>query len=301
MIKLKNWSSYKMLFKENESLTYYEVLERASSFLREIRHSSFVAEWLIRERLDWTKTDLVMNYNNTMPKAELKQFIEDFKAFLKGKPMQQIIGHEWFYNRKFKVTEDTLIPRPETEEWLDRVLKELPDRNLNVLDIGTGTGILGITLKLERPNDTVTATDISEPALEVARENAKRLDADVAFKLGDLFEPVKGDTFNLILCNPPYIGEDEIDVMDQSVLDYEPKTALFAQADGLAIYNEIAGSIGDYLKSDFYAFFEIGYKQGEKVSQIFKEALPQAKIEIWKDFNGHNRVVAVYQQTEGVK
>lgn len=290
-----------MLFKENETLTYYEVLERASSFLKEIRHSSFVAEWLMRERLDWTKTDLILNYNNEMPGESLRQFEQDFKAFLKGQPMQYIIGHEWFYNRKFKVTENTLIPRPETEEWLDRVLKELPDRKLNVLDIGTGTGVMGITLKLERPNDTVTATDISEAALKVAKENAKRLQANVSFKLGDLFDPVKEETFDLIVCNPPYIAEAEMDVMDSSVLAYEPKAALFAKEEGLANYKKIAESINEYLKPESCAFFEIGYKQGEKVSQLFKNALPEARIELWKDFNGHDRVVAVYLETESVK
>lgn len=282
-----------MLFEENESLTYYEVLERAYSFLREIRHSSFVAEWLMRERLDWTKTDLVMNYSKTMPQEELKQFEADFKEFLKGKPMQQIIGHDWFYDRKFKVTEATLIPRPETEEWLDRVLKQLPDEPLNVLDIGTGTGVLAITTKLERPDDHVTATDISEEALQVAQENAKTLGADVTFKLGDLFEPVKGQTFDLILCNPPYIGEDELDVMDQSVIDHEPKSALFAEDEGLALYKKMAQNIEDYVATEGQIFFEIGYRQGEQVAELFKTAVPNAKVEVWQDFNGLDRVVAI--------
>ena len=175
MIKLKNWSIYNMKFEQNEELTYYEVLKRASSFLREIHHSSFVAEWLMRERLDWNKTELVINYQNIMPLAQIKQFEADFKAFLEGLPMQQIIGHEWFYNRKFKVTKDTLIPRPETEEWLERVLSILPKGPLDIVDIGTGIGVLGVTIKCERPENNVTITDISEDALLVAKENAETL------------------------------------------------------------------------------------------------------------------------------
>lgn len=285
-----------MFTENNPSPTYYEVLERASSFLSEIRHSSFVAEWLMRERLDWTKTDLILNYNNKMPPDEIEQFETDFKEFLKGKPMQQIIGHEWYYNRKFKVTEDTLVPRPETEEWQNRVLTSLQHEELNVLDIGTGTGVLAITHKLERPQDKVTATDIRPKTLEVAKENAEELEAKITFKLGNLLEAVAGEQFDLILCNPPYISQNEVDVMDQSVLDYEPEEALFAENDGLAIYQEMANSIATHLKPKARVFFEIGYKQGEAVRTLFQEALPDAQIEVWQDFNRLDRVVAIYTQ-----
>lgn len=293
MTKLKNWSIYKMKFDQTEALTYYEVLDRASSFLRELNHSSFVAEWLMRERLDWSKTELVMQYRNVMPVSELKQFERDFEEFLKGLPMQQIIGHEWFYNRKFKVTEDTLIPRPETEEWLEQVLTDLPQEPLTVVDIGTGTGIIGLTVKLERPADDVTITDISKEALDVAKENAQVLGAEITAELGDLFEPLVGKKFDAIISNPPYISEAEINVMDQSVLDYEPKSALFADEDGLAIYKRMAESIEKYLKPNGRIYLEIGYRQGDSVSRLFKNAFPDAKVTIWQDFNQLDRVVAV--------
>ena len=282
-----------MKFDQTEALTYYEVLDRASSFLRELNHSSFVAEWLMRERLDWSKTELVMQYRNVMPVSELKQFERDFEEFLKGLPMQQIIGHEWFYNRKFKVTEDTLIPRPETEEWLEQVLTELPQEPLTVVDIGTGTGIIGLTVKLERPADDVTITDISKEALDVAKENAQVLGAEITAELGDLFEPLVGKKFDAIISNPPYISEAEINVMDQSVLDYEPKSALFADEDGLAIYKRMAESIEKYLKPNGRIYLEIGYQQGDSVSRLFKNAFPDAKVTIWQDFNQLDRVVAV--------
>ena len=293
MTKLKNWSIYKMKFDQTEALTYYEVLDRASSFLSELNHSSFVAEWLMRERLDWSKTELVMQYRNVMPVSELKQFERDFEEFLKGLPIQQIIGHEWFYNRKFKVTEDTLIPRPETEEWLEQVLTDLPQEPLTVVDIGTGTGIIGLTVKLERPADDVTITDISKEALDVAKENAQVLGAEVTAELGDLFDPLVGKKFDVIISNPPYISEDEINVMDQSVLDYEPKSALFADEDGLAIYKRMAESIEKYLKPNGRIYLEIGYQQGDSVSRLFKNAFPDAKVTIWQDFNQLDRVVAV--------
>lgn len=283
-----------MTTQKKNTNTYQEVLLRASSFLEENEHSSFVAEWLMRERLNWTKTDLIKHYREEMPELEHQQFKRDLEDFIQGKPMQQVIGHEWFYGRKFKVTKDTLIPRPETEEWLDRVLKKLPNNSLNVLDIGTGTGVLAITHKLERSKDEVTATDISEEALKVAKENAEQLGANITFKQGNLFEPVSGESFDVILCNPPYISEDELDVMDQSVIDYEPKSALFAEEDGLAIYYEISHTISKYINSKAQIFLEIGYQQGEKVAAIFQKALPQATIEIWKDLNDLDRVVAIF-------
>ena len=282
-----------MKFDQTEALTYYEVLDRASSFLSELNHSSFVAEWLMRERLDWSKTELVMQYRNVMPASELKQFERDFEEFLKGLPMQQIIGHEWFYNRKFKVTEDTLIPRPETEEWLEQVLTDLPQEPLSIVDIGTGTGIIGLTVKLERPADDVTITDISKEAVDVAKENAQVLGAEITAELGDLFEPLVGKKFDAIISNPPYISEAEINVMDQSVLDYEPKSALFADEDGLAIYKRMAESIEKYLKPNGRIYLEIGYQQGDSVSRLFKNAFPDAKVTIWQDFNQLDRVVAV--------
>lgn len=283
-----------MTFEEKQTITYQEVLQRASSFLVENKLEAMVAEWLLRERLAWTKTDLVMNYRKEMPVDQQKQFKQDIDAFLSGKPVQQIIGHEWFFDRKFMVEASTLIPRPETEEWLYKVLETLPKDPLTVLDIGTGTGIIGITHKLERPQDIVTATDISAEALAVAQKNSEQLAAAVDYKLGDLFEPINNQKYDVILSNPPYISQDERKVMDQSVLDFEPELALFAEKDGLEIYYRLANDLQKHLNSGGCAFFEIGYKQGTSVIKIFKEQLPTAKIELWQDFSGLDRVIAIY-------
>lgn len=290
-----------MVFETEESYTYYEVLQRASSFLSMKNQPTMIAEWLLRERLDWSKTALVQHYKERMPLSEQKQFYLDMQEFLKGRPVQQIIGHEWFFNRKFKVTPSTLIPRPETEEWLDRVLTNIPNKPLSILDIGTGTGVLSITMKLERPLTTVTATDISAEALTVAFENAQTLKADIELIKGDLFEPVKGKLFDVILSNPPYISEEERQVMDQSVIDFEPEIALFAENDGLDIYYQLAEQLQMHLKPGACAFFEIGYRQGEKVVEIFKNSMPTAKIELWQDFSQLDRVVAIYTQNGSEK
>lgn len=282
-----------MFYLSDSLVSYFEVLQRASSFLVSKNDSEFAAEWLMRERLDWTKTDLIKHYREIMPEAEAKKFQSDFNQYLKGRPMQQIIGHDWFYGRKFKVTNDTLIPRPETEEWMNSLLKKLPDQPLKVLDIGTGTGVLAITQKLERPNDDVKAVDISNDALKVAKVNAKNLGAKIKFIQSDLFDEIKSEKFDLILSNPPYISEDEIDLMDPSVLKYEPKEALFAENKGLAIYELIVKDIANYLKNDYQIAVEIGYKQGKTVSKLFQTALPEAEVRVWNDFNGLNRLVWV--------
>lgn len=278
---------------EQKRLTYFEVLNRASSFLTKNNQSAFAAEWLLRERLNWTKTDLIKNFRTIMPAAEKLQFEADLNQFLVGKPMQQIIGHDWFLDRKFLVTKDTLIPRPETEEWLDRLLKILPKRPLKVLDIGTGTGVLAVSQKLARPQDEVTAVDISAAALAVAKENGARLEAAVHWVESDLLQELSGQTFDLILSNPPYISYEEVDLMDASVLNYEPATALFADNDGLAIYEKLAATIPNYLAKDYLIALEIGYAQGEAVSQLFQAALPQAQVEVWTDFNELPRLVLI--------
>lgn len=272
---------------------YFEVLQRASSFLSKNGLSVYAAEWMMQERLSWSKTELVQHYREVIPAEQVRLFEEDINQFYQGKPMQQIIGHDWFYGRKFILNEHTLIPRPETEEWLDRVFKELPDRPLKILDIGTGTGVLAITHKLERPADEVTALDISSEALKIAKENAKRLGAEVQFIKSDLFAKVVDETFDVILSNPPYISKDEIALMDDSVLQHEPKQALFAENDGLAIYERLALDLADYLNDSYFVFLEIGFAQGEKVKQIFEEALPGAEVEIWKDFSDLDRVVTI--------
>lgn len=273
--------------------TYFEVLNEAATILEKEDSSSFVAEWLMRERLGWDKTELVKHYSERMSINEIEQFEKDMNLFLFGQPMQQVVGHEWFYGRKFKVNKHTLIPRPETEEWFDRVQAVLPQKKLKVLDIGTGTGVLALSHKLERPGDEVVATDISGEALEIAQINAKRLEADITFKKGDLTEPVINDFFDVVLCNPPYISKSEIDLMDESVIRYEPSTALFALDDGLKVYKDLAKSIGKILTDDAFIFLEIGYAQGEAVKTIFQENFPNAKIEIWQDYNQLDRVVAI--------
>lgn len=233
-----------------ESSTYAEVLSWASSFLKQKKKDPNIAKWLMKERFSLSLTDFVSCQKKVMDKEGKAHYIRDIKEAGKGRPPQHIVGHEWFYDRKFQVTESTLIPRPETEEWFYDYIESLPKRPLRVLDVGTGSGVLAISHKLERPKDEVIAIDISQPALDVAKINAQKLGADISFVLSDMLSNVSGE-FDLILSNPPYISQSERSVMDESVIDFEPHIALFAEEEGLYFYKKIAEqSVGRLKKKD---------------------------------------------------
>ena len=276
--------------------TYREVLNWASSFLEEAVQEGIAAEILLRERLEWSKTDFILQLNQLVKPEVKEQWIDDVKQHSTGIPIQYIVGHEWFFEYKFKVTSNTLIPRPETEEIVDKFLKEAPEKALKVLDIGTGTGVIGITIKKERPQDDVTAIDLSEEALLVAKENGESLHANVRFLLGDLTEPIKKEKFDIVISKPPYIGVDEKKYMDDSVLNYEPELALFAENEGLAVYQRLAKELPSILKPNGQIYLEIGFKQGSAVKALFLEAFPTADVTIEKDMSGQDRLLKVTVQ-----
>lgn len=274
--------------------TVREVLRWASSFLKEKGKEAAAGERLLMERQNWNRTELILHLNEPLDPDAKKQLQLDVEQHAKGIPVQYLLGYEWFYGRKFKVTEDTLIPRPETEELVDTFLKaNSKQRNLRILDIGTGTGIIAITIKKERPDFTVTATDLSKAALAIAEKNGEKLHAEVCFKWGDLTQPVTGERFDIVLSNPPYIAEDEIQYMDESVLTYEPEQALFADHKGLAIYERLAKELPEMLVEDGQIYLEIGFQQGSAVQALFAAAFPDASIRIEKDMNGQDRLLII--------
>jgi len=274
----------------NDATTYAEVLSWASSFLEKNKRDPQIAKWLMKERFGFTLTDFVFLQNKVMDERDKEIFIRDIKEAGKGRPPQQIVGHEWFYDRQFKVTEATLIPRPETEEWFHQYITQLPKRPLRVLDIGTGSGVLAVSHKLERPQDEVIAVDISPAAIEVAKMNALNLGADITFCLSDMMAEVEG-TFDLILSNPPYISQSERSVMDESVIAYEPHIALFAEEEGLYFYKKIAADAVSKLNQNGYMILEFGYRQGEQIKKLFQTYFPEAEISLAKDFNQHDRTI----------
>lgn len=273
--------------------TYVEVLSRASSFLEEAGLEGYAIEYLFLERKGWDKTQWLLHMREAISLEEEMRIQADLQQLLEYVPAQYILGYGNFLGHRLKVTKDTLIPRPETEELVMLCLAKNQQRqNLKVVDIGTGTGAIAISLKLARPDWQVKAVDISEKTLKVAEENASRLEADISFHLGDVLSTIS-EPQDIIISNPPYIGHSEWSLMDKSVRTYEPKKALFAENEGLAIYQKIAEEAPNCLKSDGMVFLEIGFKQGSTVKELMKEAFPAKQVEVKKDLSGNDRMIVV--------
>lgn len=271
--------------------SYYEVLERASSFLESKGKDRHAARYVLLTRLGWNTTDWVLHMREEVPVAVQRQFQQDIEQLEQDYPAQYIVGKASFYGEDFLVTEATLIPRPETEELVELCLNENKRQNIRVLDIGTGSGAIAITLKKLRPDWQVSAVDISAEALEVAKKNAALHNVVIDFRLGNLLEPFANERFDVVLSNPPYIGAKEITEMDQSVLKYEPKQALFAKEEGLALYKEICEHLPNVLDKEGKLFLEIGYRQGLNVTEIVASQFPQKNVQIAKDLSGLDRIV----------
>lgn len=272
--------------------TYVEVLSGASSFLEAAGKEGYAIEYLFLARKQWSKTDWLLHMREEISTAEEQLIEEDLASLMKNIPPQYLLGYEYFFEHRFKVTQDTLIPRPETEELVALCLSDNDASAKKVVDIGTGTGAIAISLKLARPAWAVTAVDISEAALKVASENAETLQAPVTFLQSDVLSAIT-EKQDIIISNPPYISRAEWDLMDESVRTFEPKQALFAENEGLAIYQKIAVESQGLLQPDGMIFLEIGFQQGLAVQEIFQRTYPDKTVTIHQDLSGNDRMIRV--------
>lgn len=211
------------------------------------------------------------------------------KRYENKEPVQYIVGNVDFYGNIIKVDKRVLIPRFETEGLVEIALKHLSNTNLDIVDIGTGSGCIAITLKKKLPNINMDAIDISLDALSLAKENAKLNHVDINFIEGDMLNPLN-KKYDCIISNPPYIAYNE-EVMD-IVKNNEPNIALYADDNGLYYYEEILKNAKKYLKDKYYIFFEIGYSQGEKIKGIALKYL-DCDVEIKKDLQGFDRYIII--------
>ncbi|MDC7952029.1 peptide chain release factor N(5)-glutamine methyltransferase [Liquorilactobacillus mali] len=274
------------------SMNFFEAQKWAFSFIdRDNEETKSAIKLLLMDIRGWNELQLLQNLQTNLADSELSKFKKRVKMYQEDWPVQYILGHALFFGHTFRVTEDTLIPRSETEELVEWIISDNPiiDAQQKVADIGTGTGAIGISLQLERPDWDVTLSDISEKALAVAKENAINLQAKVKLAAGDLLSVLNGK-YDLIVSNPPYIAASEIDLMDRSVIAHEPKSALFAKENGLLFYHRFAEEITNYLKPGGKLYLEIGFKQGQQVAKLFDNI---GKVEIKKDFYGNDRMVRV--------
>lgn len=278
----------------------YEVLQWASLFLEEHGREKNVAVILLQHFLQVTATKFYMNMQQLVPEEVLTPYMAAIKQHAStGIPVQHLMGCTSFYGREFKVNEDVLIPRPETEELVQQVNQHVNhhfvDKCPTIVDVGTGSGIIAITLALELPKAMVYATDISEQALKVAKENASRHQAAVVFTAGDFLAPVleQNISMDVLVCNPPYIAREDISFMADTVKNFDPHLALFAEQNGLAAYKKIVYQMAQLSERPYLVAFEIGYQQGEAVSDLIKYVYPDSYPQVLQDINGKDRMVIV--------
>lgn len=224
-------------------------------------------------------------------------FLEDYKSKIdllcQDIPLGHVLGYEWFYGYKIGVSPDVLIPRGETEELVGYVLSDIDEYFTNPLiaDVASGSGAIAIALSKEL-DTKIYASDISEEALVVARQNALDNEANVEFRQGDMLEPMFDLKLDVLVCNPPYIKNTEH--IQSAVLSHEPHVALFGGEDGLFFYRRVFENAHRVMKDRSMMAFEIGFDIGEAVCDLAKSFFPSAKVELKQDINGLDRMVFVY-------
>jgi len=216
---------------------------------------------------------LMAHGSDPFPPSDAIRFHEFIGRRLTGEPIQYILGEAEFYGLPFRVAPAVLIPRPETEHLVEKALHAAASlSSLRILDIGTGSGAIAVAVAHQLAQASVTAIDLSPEALAVAEENARRNGVPIRFLQGDLFAPVSGEAFELILSNPPYIPTADRDTLSVEVREHEPSLALFAGEDGLGIYRRLIPAAYEHLVPGGFLLLEIGYGQGPAVGELLRES-----------------------------
>ncbi len=260
-----------------------EILSLSEKYLKDknILGARFSSELLISHILRCKRLELYMNIDKPL----LEEEIEEMRLLLKrrgsGEPLDYILGFSEFQGCRIEVSRDVLIPRPETEELVSLVQKNLGKEEGVLWDVCTGSGCIAIALKKKFFNLKVFASDISLPALEIAKKNAFKNDVCIEFLNGDLLEPFSGKA-DFIVCNPPYVSEEEFEGISFEVRGFEPKIALVAKEKGVEFYQRLAGELPKYLKKQGKVFFEIGQSQAGLLNEIFSDKIWISK-KVYKD------------------
>ena len=267
-----------------------DIYSQSLIYVDEINVSKRDIEYLIKETFSLTNVDFILKQDKSFDDALFVDRLEELK---KGKPVEYILGYASFCLLKFKVDENTLIPRSETEDLVYRTIefvKKMGLRKPRILDIGSGSGCISITLNKMLIDSIVESVDISSKALEVAKENNVLNNTNVEFYQSDCFEKVNG-TFDVIISNPPYI--DRNSYVQESVLKYEPHTALFADDNGLAIYKRIIEKLLSYINRPSIVAFEISPDLVDRLEMLIKEHLGECEYSFEKDLNGFDRFLFI--------
>jgi release factor glutamine methyltransferase len=273
--------------------TVLEILNLSAEYLqqRNVQSPRRQAEELISAALQIARVQLYMEFDRPLAETELNLIRARLVRRGKGEPLQYIHGEVEFLDCLIKVSPAVLIPRQETELLVDTIIKSLATQNLEgkiLWDVCCGSGCIGIALKKKFPELEVVLSDISSDALQVAKENAQVNEVSVSFEEGDLLAPFVGKKTNFLVCNPPYVTEEEYTQLDAEVSKYEPRTALVSGETGLEFYQRLANGLAGVLESSGNAWFEIGKGQGHAVEQLFSGA-PWVRSQSERDWAGHDR------------
>lgn len=270
--------------------TIGEILRLSTDHLQKksIDRARRQVEELLSHVLKIPRIELYLQFDKPLVEEELSLMREYLKRRLKGEPVQYICGSTDFLSCHIQVTQDVLIPRPETEILVDRVIKELPKDSVEVWDLCTGSGCIGIAVKKKRPDCRVALVDIFPKALEVAKRNANVNRVDVEIVQGDLLTPLAGRRGDVVICNPPYISEVGYNQLDPEVREWEPKIALVGGETGFEFYERLAADLPRYLKPGAKVYFEIGRGMGEGLKKIFGSSIWKNQ-ELLQDWSSHDR------------
>ena len=270
-----------------------QAITKACLLLRRQGKEESLARFLLMYILDESPQLFSNSLSEQMSKENEDKYFSLIEKHIKEDvPLSHLVGFEYFYDRKYKVTKDVLSPRMETEELIYKVIEYVKASNKNkfkILDLCTGSGIIAITLKKELSQFSidVVASDISEEAIEVAKENAQSHDATIKFIKSDIFNNID-NKFDIIVSNPPYIDRKDEVTMQDNVLKYDPHLALFAEEEGMYFYRKIIEQANDYLNENGVMFFEIGYDQKDKIIKLAD--MNGFSAEVYRDINGRDRM-----------
>ncbi len=259
---------------------------------QKVEDTSIISRILMQYVLKIDRNKLIINKNDNVDINKENEYKEYIEKIIKGKPVQYITNNQEFMKLNFYVDENVLIPQPDTEILVEEVIKSIDImENIEILDMCTGSGCIGISLAKNIKNTKVTLVDISKEAIEIAKKNAIQngVENKVTFIQSDMFENVKGK-FDIIVSNPPYIKTDIIQTLDKQVQN-EPHIALDGGEDGLDFYKMLINEAHKYLKKGGKIFLEIGYDQKQKVESLAKQSKHYKKIETIKDLSQNDRVI----------
>lgn len=280
-----------------ELWTTLKVLDWTREFLaaRGVENARLEAEWMLCRATGLDRVGLYLNFDKPLNETELARFREMVARRGKREPLQHILGTQEFGGVEFEVSPAVLIPRHDTEVLLDEACRRVT-AHCRILDMGTGSGCIAIVLAKRLPTATVTAVDMSEAALEVARRNAVTNGVAVEFLSGSLFTPVAGRSFDLIVSNPPYIPTSDIESLEPEVRDHDPRIALDGGSDGLDFYRLLVRDAPLFLTAGGWLLLEVGCGQAPDVAGLLRGSGCFAEPVIRQDGGGRERVVAARKE-----